>query len=430
VESRRSPLGIAYLLSQYPAVNHVFMLREVCLLRRLGFDIHVASISNADRDPGFMTATEQAEARATYYVKSTGLLRLAWAHIHTLVSRPGGYIRGLAWALRGGAQHRPRTLYGLFYFTEAVAIGYWMGRQGLIHLHTHYASTVGFLVARIFPVTLSITFHGSAEFLNPAGFRLAEKVRASLFCCAISQYGLGQLMYACGYPEWSKLELTSLGVDPDRFRPRPFRPDRSPFQVICVGQLAPVKGLHLLIAAIAALVREGRNIRLRFAGDGSERSALRQDVENRGLSGRVSFAGNVNQDELLEMYRETDVLAMSSFAEGLPVVLMEAMAMEIPCVAPWVNGIPEIVTHETDGLLVPPADAEALSRAIARLMDETELRRALGQKARLKILAKFDLRRNTEHLADIFRRRLDPKSLQDQRPGVVKSGRAEPGEQE
>jgi glycosyltransferase involved in cell wall biosynthesis len=134
---------------------------------------------------------------------------------------------------------------------------------------------------------------------------------------------------------------------------------------------------------------------------------LRQDVENRGLVDRVSFAGNVNQDKLLDLYRESDALVLASFAEGLPVVMMEAMAMEIPCVAPWVNGIPEIVTHETDGLLVPPGDAQALAHAIGRLMDDTELRRALGQKARLKILEKFDLQRNTEHLAAVFRGRLD-----------------------
>jgi glycosyltransferase involved in cell wall biosynthesis len=168
-----------------------------------------------------------------------------------------------------------------------------------------------------------------------------------------------------------------------------------------------VKGLHLLIWAMAALVKEGRHIRLRFAGDGPERVALRQDVENRGLSDHVSFEGNVNQDKLLDLYRESDALVLSSFAEGLPVVLMEAMAMEIPCVATWVNGIPEIVTHETDGLLVPPGDPEALARAVARLMDNAELRLTLGQKARLKILEKFDLRRNTEHLADVFRRRLN-----------------------
>lgn len=398
---------MAYLLSQYPAVNHVFMLREVCSLRQLGFEIHVASIRSPDRDSGLMTAAEQEEVRSTYYVKRSGLLRLVQAHVHTLVSRPGPYLRGLAGALRHSSERGVQALYGLFYFTEAVAVGHWMRRHALTHVHTHYASTVGSLVRRIFPVTLSITFHGSAEFRNPEGFRLAEKVRVSLFCCAISQYGFSQLMYACGHPQWPKLELTTLGVDPQTFQPRLFRPNPSPFQIICVGQLAPVKGQHVLVAAMAALVKEGRDIRLRFAGEGPDRIALRQDVENRGLPERVWFEGNVNHDKLLDMYRDSDALVLSSFAEGLPVVLMEAMSMEIPCVAPWVNGIPEIVTHETDGLLVPPGDAEALARAIARLMDDAELRRRLGQKARLKILEKFDLRRNTEHLAGVFRRRLN-----------------------
>jgi colanic acid/amylovoran biosynthesis glycosyltransferase len=392
---------MAYLLSQYPAVNHVFMLREVCSLRQLGLDVQVASIRKPDRDPGLMTTAEQAEARTTYCVKSTGLLRMVLAHAHTLVSRPAHYIRGLASALRDG------PLYGLFYFAEAVAVGYWMRRQGLSHVHTHYASTVGFLVGRIFPVTLSITIHGPAEFQDPTGSRLAEKVQASLFCCAISQYGISQLMYACSYPEWRKLERTALGVDLNAFLPPPFRPNPAPFRIVCAGRLAAVKGQHVLVAAMAALVEEGRDIRLWLAGDGPDRTALRQDVENRGLVDRVSFAGNVNQDKLLDLYRESDALVLASFAEGLPVVMMEAMAMEIPCVAPWVNGIPEIVTHETDGLLVPPGDAQALAHAIGRLMDDTELRRALGQKARLKILEKFDLQRNTEHLAAVFRGRLD-----------------------
>ena len=401
MEPSRSQLKIAYLLSQYPAVNHVFMLREVRFLRQLGIEIQVASIRNPDRDPGLMTAAEQEEARSTYYVKSSGLFGLVLAHLHTLVSRPARYLRGLAGALRNEA------LSGLFYFIEAVAVGYWMRRHDLSHVHTHYASAVGVLVGRIFPVTLSIAFHGPAEFEDPAGSRLAEKVHACLFCCAISQYGVSQLMYACGYPEWPKLELTALGVDPDAFPPRPFRAKPSPFQIICVGRLAAVKGQHVLIAAMVALVQEGRQIRLRFAGDGPDRVALCQDAENRGLAGCVSFEGNVNQDRLLDLYRESDALVLSSFAEGLPVVLMEAMAMEIPCVAPWVNGIPEIVTHASDGLLVPPGDAEALARAIGGLMDDAELRRTLGQNARLKIQEKFDLRRNTEHLADVFQRRLN-----------------------
>ena len=147
VETNFRPLRIAYLLSQYPAVNHVFMLREVCLLRSLGFDIRVASIRNPDRDPGLMTAAEQSEAQAAHYVKNSGLFPLMLAHAHTLTSRPLHYIRGLAGALRSEA------LYGLFYFIEAVAVGDWMRRQGLSHVHTHFASTVAVLVRRTFPVT-------------------------------------------------------------------------------------------------------------------------------------------------------------------------------------------------------------------------------------------------------------------------------------
>ncbi|MFI5106179.1 MAG: hypothetical protein ACHP79_14755, partial [Terriglobales bacterium] len=237
MEIQQRRLRMAYLLSQYPAVNHVFMLREVRLLRDLGLDIQVASIRNPDRNLAVMTNAEQAEVGSTYYVKSSGLLRLALAHAHTLIAYPSGYIRGLTEALRKS----PRALYGLFYFTEAVAVGYWMKRNGLTHVHTHYASAVGLLVRRIYPVTLSVTFHGSAEFQNPAEFRLAEKIQASLFCCAVSQYGVSQMMYACGYLEWRKLEVATLGVDPDRFQPPPFRQRPTPFQVICVGQLAPVK---------------------------------------------------------------------------------------------------------------------------------------------------------------------------------------------
>jgi glycosyltransferase involved in cell wall biosynthesis len=400
VSTVSSPVRLAYLLSQYPAINHVFMLREVRLLRQLGFEVLVSSLRTPDRDASLMTAAERAEAESTLYVKRSGLARLAEAHLYTLLARPAAYCGGLVRALRIAGWH------GLFYFGESVVVGDWMRRNGLPHVHTHYVSTVGLLVARTFPVTLSITFHGPAEFENVAGSRLREKVTASLFSCAISQYGLSQLMAANSPADWSKLELTPLGVDTDEFPPRPFRPEPAPFQILSVGRLAPVKGQHVLIAAAEQLAKSGRRFRVRLAGDGPDRPALIEDVRRRGLREYVVFEGNLNQDQLRELYRESDVLALSSFAEGLPVVLMEAMAMEIPCVASWVNGIPEIITHETDGLLVPPGDAAALAGSLGRLMDDADLRRALGERARRKIVEKFHVRRNTERLAEVFRRRL------------------------
>jgi colanic acid/amylovoran biosynthesis glycosyltransferase len=393
------PIALAYLLSQYPAVNHPFMLREVRRLRELGFDLRVASIRPPDRSPDKLTPVEREEAQSTFCVKRSGFALVLREHLATLLSRPAAYLSGLLCALRSGR-------HGILYFVEAVIVGRWMARNRLSHVHIHYCSTVGLIVTRIFPVTISVTFHGQAEFVNPDGFRLPEKIRASLFCRAISLYGRSQMLKSMPYEEWPKIEVSFLGVDTNEFSPRPFRAAPDPFQIACVGQLAPVKGQHMLVAAMEILVREGRRVILRIAGDGPDRVSLERDIVNRKLERHVVMEGFLNQDKLRQLYAACDVLALPSFAEGIPVVLMEAMAMEIPCVATWITGIPEIIGHETDGLLVPPGDAEALARAIVRLMDDSELRRGLGQRARLKILEKFDLRRNTGHLASVFRQRL------------------------
>jgi colanic acid/amylovoran biosynthesis glycosyltransferase len=116
--------------------------------------------------------------------------------------------------------------------------------------------------------------------------------------------------------------------------------------------------------------------------------------------------GSCNHDRVLDFYRQTDLFALASFAEGVPVVLMEAMAMEIPCVATWITGIPELIRHGTDGWLVPPADEEQLADAIGRLMDDAELRQKLGRSARVRVQEDYNLTRNAERLAEIYRRRL------------------------
>src|SRR5690606_14046728 len=135
---------------------------------------------------------------------------------------------------------------------------------------------------------------------------------------------------------------------------------RRPLEVLCVGRLAPMKGHQVLIAALGKLVAQGVDARLRLVGDGPERARLRHAVERLGLGARVDFLGALNQDEVLPHYAAADAFALASFTEGIPMVLMEAMASGVPCVASWVAGIPELIRHEVDGLLVPPSDATAL----------------------------------------------------------------------
>jgi glycosyltransferase involved in cell wall biosynthesis len=213
-------------------------------------------------------------------------------------------------------------------------------------------------------------------------------------------------MYASAHSEWHKLEVTPLGVDTAQFAPRHFRENPATFEILSVGQLVAVKGQQVMIAAVDAVVREGHKIRLRLAGDGPVRAELEREVERRGLSQVVIFEGYLNQDRLRAVYRESDAFMLSSFAEGLPVVLMEAMAMEIPCIATWITGIPELIRDGVDGLLVAPGDANSLARAIVRLKTDAALQRRLGQSGRQRILDGHDVATNVRRLGEVFRRRL------------------------
>ena len=216
-----------------------------------------------------------------------------------------------------------------------------------------------------------------------------------------------QLMKVSSTSQWHKIELLPLGIDPDRFAPGCVPPvGRATFDVISVAQLAPVKAQHILIDAIATLIREGRPIRLRLVGEGPDRPSLEKHIVGSGLSGNINLVGALNQDQLRILYRESDAFALASFAEGVPVVLMEAMAMEIPCIATWIAGIPELIQNEVDGLLVPPSDVGQMSAAIRRLMDDPELRRRIAKAGRRRIIEQYNLSVNTGRLSEVFERRL------------------------
>jgi glycosyltransferase involved in cell wall biosynthesis len=380
----REPVKIAYLVSQYPTVSHTFILREIRGLRARGFDIRVASVRAPDRPFEQLTEEEQQEQRSTFYIKPGGVAAALAANLRMFLRRPMAYVRGLTRA-------KP------FYFAEAMIFADWMRREGLKHVHMHFTTTLGLIARRVWPMRTSATIHGSDEFIDPMGFYLPQKVAAFDLICAISDYGRSQLMRFSEPVHWNKLRVARLGVDPEIYTPTPFRNNPATFEIISVGRLAPVKGLHVLIAAVDALVREGRPVRLRLVGDGGDRASLENEVARRGLSAHVIFEGWQNPDQVRALYAQADVFALASFAEGIPVVLMEAMAMELPCVATWITGIPELIRDEVDGLLVPPASEATLASALARLIDDPGLRQRLGKSARQRIMEHYNLTSNVAH---------------------------------
>jgi glycosyltransferase involved in cell wall biosynthesis len=398
---------LAYLVSEYPGVSHTFILREVRRLRELGFEVAVASI-NAPYHAANMTEIEQDEFARTFYVKRHGLAGALAGHLFGL-RQPLSWLRGLAYALRLSGSNPRQIAFGLFYFTESLMLGRWMAKQGLHHLHVHFATAaakVGLILKHTLPVGLSMTVHGPDEFYDARGEWLPQKLCAADFVVCISRFARSQVMKLTPARHWPKFEVCQLGVDPERFQPGAGRPDGEPFTLLCVGRLAPAKGQRILIEAARRLVDEGRDLRLVMVGDGPDAPDLKATVAAYGLERQVQFTGALNQNAVLEWYARADAFALPSFAEGVPVVLMEAMACGLPCVTTRITGIPELIEDGRDGLLVTPSDDEALAAALARLMDDPALRVRLGSAGRARVQADYHLGRNVDRLAALFQRRL------------------------
>ncbi len=398
---------IGYLLSHYPSANHTYLLREVRALRAAGIAVTVVAVEGDKRPSSTLTSEESEERGTTSVVKRAGLGGITAAHAATLVARPTRYIAGLVAAIGLAGWDLKRILYHIAYFGQAVVAGRHLWRAGCVHVHTHYATTVAVIAARVFPFELSASVHGSAEFIEPRAQRLREKIAACTFVRAISMYGRSQLMLASPPEDWDKLTVVRLGVDPGAFPPVRRRRERGgAFEVVTIGQLQPAKGFHVLIDALALLVADGHDIALTIVGDGAERASLQNRAVHRGVAHRVRFTGTLNQNEVRSALAESDAFALPSFAEGIPVVLMEAMASGLPCVASRITGIPELIEDGVSGLLVTPSDEVDLARGLAALDDDDELRTRLGTTARACVSREYNLARNTAQLVDLFRARL------------------------
>jgi colanic acid/amylovoran biosynthesis glycosyltransferase len=402
-------LRIAYLVSQYPAVSHTFVQREIGGLRAQNFEILTASINEPDRSIHQMLACEQDESRRTYYVKREGPLKAILAVVKTLFTHPLGFLQGIFSSITLAKWNIKSLFYNFFYFIEAALIGFWMQKHRITHLHVHFAnpaSTVALLASKIFPLTFSITVHGPDEFYDVTLNHLKEKVKASTFIYCISHYTCSQLMRISDPIDWNKIEISRLGVDTSCYSPKPFNPNPSPLQLLSVARLTLNKGQPILLEALSLVLKQGRQAHLTLVGNGPERDRLAQLVEHLGLSAHVIFKGALNSEETLNCYNHADIFILTSFAEGLPVVLMEAMSMEISCIATAINGIPELIINDLNGLLVAASDVEGTAEAMVKLIDNAPLRERLGKNGRLTIMKHYDLAANTLSLAKQFKKRL------------------------
>jgi glycosyltransferase involved in cell wall biosynthesis len=244
--------------------------------------------------------------------------------------------------------------------------------------------------------------HGPTELYSVEKFNLPHKVANADGVLCISEYTRSQLMYLSGPQYWQRLHVVHCGVDMKRY-PYAVPRQEAGLSVLCVGRLVPQKGLDILVEAVDGLARRGVDIRLMLVGSGPLEASLRLKVRHLDLEDRVRFEGAVGQDDIGRYYAEADLFCLPSFAEGVPVVLMEAMATGRPVVATRVAGIPELVDDGVSGLLVAPGSVEQLVRALERLASSSELRERMGLAGRQKVEQEFDARHCAEQAADVFK---------------------------
>ncbi|WP_208456548.1 glycosyltransferase [Burkholderia sp. BCC1644] len=394
-------MRLAYLVSRYPAVSHTFILREVRALRALGATVAVASVNAPDRPAQRMTDAERDEAHATYYVKRDGAAGALRAVLHCVLRHPGGCLRALATSLTLG--RGARRLYALAYLAEAAMVVRWMADRDLHHLHVHFATAganVGLLARTIAPIGLSLTVHGPDEFDDVDGQHLRAKVRAADLVVCISQFARSQLMRLSERAQWRKLQVCRLGVAEHAGSRMPARGAAT--ELLCVGRLTAAKGQHVLLDACARLRAQGCAFRLTLVGQGSDEASLRERVRQLGLGEHVCFAGALNEAEVRAALDAADAFVLPSLAEGIPVVLMEAMAAGVPCISCPVNGIPELIEDGKSGLLASPGDADALAGSIRTLLEDADARRRFAEAGRQHLREAFDLQQNVARLASLF----------------------------
>jgi colanic acid/amylovoran biosynthesis glycosyltransferase len=396
--------GIGYLVSQYPATSHTFIRREVEAMRALGVAVATYSV----RRPAHAIDTErEARARAeTFTILDLPKPRLALTALAEALRRPGRTLATLRLALAHRVPGARALLWALFHCAEALVLADRLRRDRIAHLHNHFGNagaTVGLLAARQAGIGWSLTLHGISEFDYPAGNLLAEKLAHARFAACVSYFGMAQAMRLTAPALWPKLKVVRCAIDPrDLPPPAPREPGRALRRIVCVGRLSAEKGHAGLFEALASLTPRHPDLHLTLVGDGPEEAALKARAAALGIAGQVTFAGRLHEAATLAAIADSDMLVLPSFMEGLPIVLMEAMALGVPVIASRVAGIPELVIEGETGLLFDPANWGALATAIARLAEDAALGNRLAEAARSKVAADFSYPKAAVPLAVMF----------------------------
>jgi colanic acid/amylovoran biosynthesis glycosyltransferase len=398
-------LKVLYLVNTYPRTSHTFIRREIRALEELGHEVVRVSVRPLDETP--VDAADQEEARKTLFLLDRGALGLLPSVALALLRHPIRFGRAFlrAWGL--SRKSEAGWLRHMAYFAEACALARIASREHVSHVHAHFGTNppVVALLAQVLGAPgFSFTVHGPEEFDRPIALKLAEKVTAARFVVAISSFGRAQLQRYVDAAFHARIHVVACGLDSEAFAgPSPVSDAGRTF--LFVGRLSAQKQPLLLVDAAVRLVSLGVPFRIRIGGTGELREALASRIREAGLGSLFDLLGPLDGAGVRREMDACRTFVLPSAAEGLPVVLMEALARERPVISTFVAGIPELVRPGREGWLVPAGDVDALTEAMSASLAATpdELRR-LGASGSQRVRERHDVSASARILGDLFER--------------------------
>lgn len=395
-------MKLAYLVNQYPKTSHSFIRREIAALEAAGIPVERYSIRP---QMDLVDRADRVEIDKTKAVLGIGMRRLILSALSVAVTRPGKFLTALGLTLKISWGADSSVLHHLAYLMEACVLLLWLEKQKITHVHAHFgtnSTTVVMLCRVLGGPAYSFTVHGPEEFDRAKTISLEQKINNAAFVVAISSFGKSQLFRWCNRQQWSKIHIVHCGVDQEFLNQPPTNITSTP-RLVCVGRLCEQKGQLLLMEAAKLLAAKGKQFKLILVGDGELRGEIENAIAENNLQNCVEITGWADTDKVRQEILASRAMVLPSFAEGLPVVLMESLALGRPAISTYVAGIPELIQEGVSGWLVPAGSVEALSEAMQTALEmPVEQLEKMGRAGAQKVQEQHNAATEALQLANLF----------------------------
>lgn len=402
-------LRLIYIIGTYPGLTTTFIDREIKTLRQLGANLEVVAVRRPPANVS-LSAEQQMLQQDVSYLLPVKSLTFGVANLYFALLHPFVYLKTLIYLFTRPHSELKSRYKTLLHFFEGVYAAYLLRARTFDQIHAHFvdrAAVVALVASRLLNKPYSLTAHANDIYVQP--ILLPEKIKEAKFVTTCTAYNKAHLVQQLGHQLNGKLHLLYHGLDLARYQPSPADSSQADIPLLLsIGRLTEKKGFIHLVAACRCLAERGYKFVCHIVGEGPLREVLQQQIDQLGLGDKMILCGPLPLEAVIAKYRQAvlfvlpSVLAKNGDRDGIPNVLIEAMAMQLPVVSTHLSGIPELVQDRVNGLLVPPGDEQALTNALAELLDKPELRTELGQAGRCTVMRDFDAERNGQRLLDLF----------------------------